>query len=324
MLGYFAGRRSTTANANTYIGGFAGEQNTTGAGNTYLGYYTGNANTTGDYNTFVGSVSGALNTTGTYNTTLGYYAGRQNSVGFSNVFIGSYAGEKNTQGNRNVLIGTSAGEDITTGSNNVMLGNGSGPLSGTIHDAVAIGYNAKVALDNAIVLGDPANTSIAVGIGTDSPQFPLDVRGTINLRNNGKIKFAHLSNPIYDGTTDQFLTVNEQGETVLARHRLKIDNVNQWSDKVFSPTYNLRPLSSVATYIGQHGHLPGVPSAEDVVKEGVDLVKMNAKLLEKIEELTLYSIEQEKENQEQKAVNQKQQKEIDELKALVKQLLEKK
>lgn len=93
---------------------------------------------------------------------------------------------------------------------------------------------------------------------------------------------------------------------------------------MFNPTYHLRSLSSVAAYVGQHGHLPNVPSAAEVVKEGVDLVKMNATLLEKIEELTLYSIELEKKASQQAAVNRQIRSEVDELRQLVNQLLAKK
>ena len=59
----------------------------------------------------------------------------------------------------------------------------------------------------------------------------------------------------------------------------------------------MRSLGDVERYIAQEKHLPGVPSAEQVVKEGVDVGKMDAKLLEKIEELTLYMIELKKENE---------------------------
>ena len=74
-----------------------------------------------------------------------------------------------------------------------------------------------------------------------------------------------------------------------------------------------------------------MPSAVEVVENGIDAVRMDAKLLEKIEELTLYSIQLEKANHQlqqydsqRQQENQKQQAEIDELKRLVKQLLEKK
>ncbi|MVM37903.1 hypothetical protein GO730_10370 [Spirosoma sp. HMF3257] len=71
-------------------------------------------------------------------------------------------------------------------------------------------------------------------------------------------------------------------------------------------------------------HLPGVPSAEQIAKEGVDLVRMNALLLAKVEELTLYSVGQEKINQQQQAQLDEQQYKIDQLEKLVHQLLEKK
>ncbi|QMW04036.1 hypothetical protein [Spirosoma foliorum] len=75
-----------------------------------------------------------------------------------------------------------------------------------------------------------------------------------------------------------------------ARYQLRI----AWSDKVFAPGYHLKPLTEIKKYIDANQHLPGVPSAEQVVKDGVDLVKMNTTLLVKIEKLTLYSIELEK------------------------------
>ncbi|GAB3985697.1 hypothetical protein GCM10028807_01510 [Spirosoma daeguense] len=317
FLGTYTGFKNTTGNDNIFLGSWTGHNNTGGTNNVFLGQFAGYNSTSGNGNTFIGRSAGYRNDVGNGNIFLGSSAGFNNTLGKNNISIGEISGQGIVSGNNNIILGYESGGNLTTGNNNVMLGTGTNVPINNIKNAVAIGANARVALDNAIVLGDPYNTSIAVGIGTDSPQFPLDVRGIINLRNNGTIKFSHLSNPLRNGTTDQFLTVDEQGETVLAKHRLRIENVNQWSDKVFSAMYSLRPLSSVATYIQQHGHLPGVPSAEDVVKEGVDLVKMNATLLEKVEELTLYSIEQDKKAD-------RQQKEINELKTLIKQLLEKK
>jgi hypothetical protein len=67
-----------------------------------------------------------------------------------------------------------------------------------------------------------------------------------------------------------------------------------WPDYVFQPTYRLRPLSEVEQYIKQHNHLPEVPSAEEVEKNGIDVGENQAMLLKKIEELTMYVIEQNK------------------------------
>jgi hypothetical protein len=85
--------------------------------------------------------------------------------------------------------------------------------------------------------------------------------------------------------------------------KVKIDvaSANNWADYVFKKEYKLRSLEEVEKHIEENGHLPNIPSAEDVVKNGINVAEMDAKLLEKIEELTLtlYSIEQNKKLQNQ-------------------------
>lgn len=68
-----------------------------------------------------------------------------------------------------------------------------------------------------------------------------------------------------------------------------------WADYVFAKDYQLKPLAEVEAFILENQHLPNVPSADDLVKEGLDLGKMQAIQMEKIEELTLYLIEMKKE-----------------------------
>lgn len=72
-----------------------------------------------------------------------------------------------------------------------------------------------------------------------------------------------------------------------------------WPDYVFSNDYNLPTLESVESFIKKESHLPGVPSAEEVYEEGVDFAKMDASILEKVEQLMLYTIEQNKQLQQQ-------------------------
>lgn len=67
-----------------------------------------------------------------------------------------------------------------------------------------------------------------------------------------------------------------------------------WADYVFDKKYKLPSLTEVECYIKVNNHLPNIPSAEEVKKEGIDLGEMDAKLLAKIEELTLYIIEMNK------------------------------
>jgi len=68
------------------------------------------------------------------------------------------------------------------------------------------------------------------------------------------------------------------------------------ADYVFGENYDLRPLIEVEEYIHDHQHLPGIPSAEEIKQNGWTVGQMSNKLLEKIEELTLYLIEMKKEN----------------------------
>lgn len=68
-----------------------------------------------------------------------------------------------------------------------------------------------------------------------------------------------------------------------------------WADFVFEDDYQLRPLGEVAAYIDQHGRLPEVPSAAEVAAKGVPLGEAQTVLLQKIEELTLYILELDRE-----------------------------
>jgi len=77
--------------------------------------------------------------------------------------------------------------------------------------------------------------------------------------------------------------------------KVAIKNTSDWSDFVFADNYNLKDLSEVETFINTNKHLPDVPSAESMVNSGLNVAEMDALLLQKIEELTLYIIELKKE-----------------------------
>jgi hypothetical protein len=85
--------------------------------------------------------------------------------------------------------------------------------------------------------------------------------------------------------------------------RIAAEGSLEWADYVFAKSYKLRPLKEVERYIKENSHLPGVPSASEVAKNGVNVAEIEAKLLEKIEELTLYMIEMKKENNIMKKEN---------------------
>jgi hypothetical protein len=95
-----------------------------------------------------------------------------------------------------------------------------------------------------------------------------------------------------------------------------------WSDFVFYDNYKLPTLKEVENYIKEEGHLKDIPSAREVEKNGIFLGEMDSKLLQKIEELTLYTIEQEKRLNNIDLKNEKLEKENKILKALTTKFLE--
>jgi hypothetical protein len=172
-----------------------------------------------------------------------------------------------------------------------------------------------------------------VGIGTKSPAVMLDVNGVINSS-------SYMSNAagVYvDGGTSLGIN-NHAGGNYLSIRTSGIDDrmivdpngnvgisttnthgykfaVNgsaiatsmtvmlytSWPDYVFKPTYNLPSLIEVETYIDQNHHLPDMPSEAEVAKDGINLGEMNKLLVKKVEELTLYQIEQQKKSEQQEA-----------------------
>ena len=98
-----------------------------------------------------------------------------------------------------------------------------------------------------------------LGIGVTDPQHALDVNGTVH-----------------------------------AKKVIITETVAHAPDYVFAPDYKLLGLKEVEEHINEHQHLPEVPSAAEIAEKGVDVIDLNFKLLQKIEELTLYVIEQNK------------------------------
>jgi hypothetical protein len=114
------------------------------------------------------------------------------------------------------------------------------------------------------------------------------------------------SSLIYDNGTSVGIgtsNVNETGyklfvETGIRSRKVRVDQ-NTWSDYVFNDNYDLPSLLEVELFIDRHKHLPDVPSTKEVQANGLDLGSNQAILLKKIEELTLYIIEQNKKMEEQ-------------------------
>jgi hypothetical protein len=146
-----------------------------------------------------------------------------------------------------------------------------------------------------------------VGLGIDDPQEKLHIGGAIRGDGTGgalKIKTqygilelgAQDNTGIHFSTTEPKFIFNQNMEvqgSILATD-VKIKSIEDFPDYVFKNDYYLRPLSEVNSFIQTNGHLPEIPSATEVKENGIGLVEMQTKLLQKIEELTLYMIEQNK------------------------------
>jgi len=101
--------------------------------------------------------------------------------------------------------------------------------------------------------------------------------------------------------------------------KVRIKAAGTWPDYVFKKGYELPDLQQLERYIAEHQHLPGIVSEGEVTRNGFDLGDHQAAMLKKVEELTLYLIEENRRLKEQNEKLQDQQRQIDELKRLIKE-----
>jgi hypothetical protein len=111
---------------------------------------------------------------------------------------------------------------------------------------------------------------------------------------NGNLFFRDASTLALNETMNSDLAINGS----VSAQKMLITQTGRWPDYVFSKQYTLPSLSEVENFIKQNNHLPGIPSAAEVEKKGIDVGDNQAALLKKIEELTLYVIEQNKKQQQ--------------------------
>ncbi|MDB5012392.1 MAG: hypothetical protein JWQ25_594 [Daejeonella sp.] len=137
-----------------------------------------------------------------------------------------------------------------------------------------------------------------------------------NMTESHSVGQFNVSGSLAIGTTDARgykLAVNG---SIRARE-IKVEAA-PWPDFVFAKDFKKTSLFKLEKYIEENNHLPNIPSASEVAKDGINLGEMNAKLLQKIEELTLYVIEQNKTQLEQdkkfKQLISQMQNQIEELK----------
>lgn len=185
----------------------------------------------------------------------------------------------------------------TTGTGNLLFG------GGLLHvNHASNNFRLRLNSTDRITI---LNSNGFVGIATATPAYTLDVAGTINattLRiggnqvvssqwitngsnlnyNNGMVSIGTTATPV-----GYKLAVG--GKIVSEEVVVKLQSA--WPDYVFEKDYSLMPLNELKRYVFTNNHLPDVPSASEVKNSGIELGEMNAILLKKIEELTLYILE---------------------------------
>jgi hypothetical protein len=202
----------------------------------------------------------------------------------------------------------------------VNVGIGTANPTHNLHTSGDALFNSNIQLDGTLGIGTLPNSFSRVKIKGNGFGAGLEVDEVDNQNPYTKLLLMQYTNPtteiikvvnpitnhvpflldvsgkmtIHNGTTKIF-QLNSDG--LLQTRAVKVDVYN-WPDYVFNDDYSLMPLKNVENYIQEHGHLPNVPSAEVAEGEGVDLSEMNKVLLQKIEELTLYLIQQEQRIQE--------------------------
>jgi hypothetical protein len=173
----------------------------------------------------------------------------------------------------------------TAFSENILVGNKEAPKNAMMNGYV--NSNSK----------DLFELGKQLGSGASSILFKIANNGDVKLTNVGSENSLTINNGtghamvVYASDGSKILQVEDGG--LLRSRYIRVDQ-NIWADYVFSEEYVLMSLSEVEKYIQSEGHLPKIPSSDEIEKEGLDLGEMQSLQMEKIEEMYLHMIEMEK------------------------------
>jgi hypothetical protein len=171
-----------------------------------------------------------------------------------------------------------------------------------MQSALRIGYNASTTFDALTAIEINQNTTNGNAIKFNTYNNALKVL-TINNPNFAKSPFVvygsgktQIGSETVSSRPNSLLTVSGEIDC----KSLYVLKPTNWQDKVFAPDYKLQKLSEVEKYIDANKHLPGIKSEKEILENGYDVNETDAVLLEKIENLYLYIIQQQKEIEELK------------------------
>ncbi len=253
----------------------------------------------------------------TNNFPNGIYVNKGNSAGGSAILVGStyashfhYSTEEDTYirgglGTSRVIIG-----DV---GSSVILGNAGSP---TISQGLLQAQNGLVGVKG----NSSGGSAIFVG-STYASHFNFSTTEDTYIRGGkatSNLILSDVGNAVVVGNVPSlpagYKLFVERG-ILTEKVKVALRGTANWSDYVFDKKYKLQPLAQVEKFILKNKHLPGIPSAQQLVDEGgVDVSAMLAKQMEKIEELTLHLIAMNKQLTELQQENKMQQQEIQTLK----------
>ncbi len=130
-----------------------------------------------------------------------------------------------------------------------------------------------------------------VGIGNIAPEEKLHISGNVKVEDTLSVDAIIYANEI---EVKDMSASNLNLDNSLFADKITIRTNGNTADFVFSEDYKLRDLSELENFIKAYNHLPEIPSAADMEDQGINLAEMNKLLLQKVEELTLYTIDLEK------------------------------
>jgi len=155
--------------------------------------------------------------------------------------------------------------------------------------------------DNGIFWSDEQGATATLGSGVKNLSSGFVIApwsgstAGIRISASGKVSIGTNNVPL-NSIYNLFVAGGVETEAV----NIALQGTSNWADYVFKDSYKLMPIKEVEKFVSKNKHLPDVPSESEVKKTGVDVVQMDATLLKKIEELTLYVIQQQKEIDELK------------------------
>jgi hypothetical protein len=221
-----------------------------------------------------------------------------NGTGISvGTYVGSNLGWIATKSNHGLAFATSLGttnsfsQMMLATNGNLVIGSGFPTDRLTVNTATN-NYGLSHSDGNITICTFVGGAGIQAGwLGTKT-NHPLGF-----FTNNGAAQMIILQNGnIGIGTTNPTYKLSVNGQIQSKEVRVETG----WADYVFENDYELKPLSEVEQFIATNKHLPGIPSAEEIQKNGLPVGELQTKMMAKIEELTLYIIELEKQVKELK------------------------